>query len=87
MGGFEDADQRFGFAAACVDVKGKYVGAFAKGGGRLDDVFEFKRFGTAHGAAVLGFDDAFDTFASEHVRACGYDGIVEFFEADRAVIS
>lgn len=86
VGGLEDADQRLGFAAACVDVKGKYVGAFAEGGGRLDEIFQFERFGATHGAATLGFDDAFDTFGSEHVGTCGDDGVVELFEADWTVV-
>lgn len=87
VGGFEDADERFGFAAASVDVEGKYVGGFAKRGGRLDEIVQFERFGAAHGAAMLGLDDAFDTLVSEHVGACGNHWVVELFEADWAVVS
>ncbi len=52
----------------------------------MDERFGGEGLGAAHGAAVLGFDDAGDAVGAEGVGAGGDDGGVEGFEADGAVL-
>lgn len=82
--GFEDAEEGFGFAAACVDVEVLLVGGgFAEAGSWADKGVSFEGFSAAEGTSVLGFDDALDTFVAEDMGAGRDDGIVKVFEADR----
>ena len=52
-----------------------------------DEGVEVEGVGAAHGAAVLGFDDALDAFVAEAVGAGCDDGVVEGLEADGAVVA
>lgn len=84
--GLEDAEQGGDLAAAGVgvDVDGGERGGFAQAGGGAHQAVGAEGLGPAHGAAVLGFDDALDAFVPEHVRARGDDRVVQVPEADGA---
>ena len=81
VGCFQDAKQRFGFAAAGVSVEGEDVGALSEPGCGLDQLVDLEGFSTAHWAAVLELNDTFNTFVTEDVSACGDHWIVELFQA------
>lgn len=51
--GFENAEERFGLAAACVHAQWECVTAFAQSRRRPDQLLDLEWFRTTHGAAVL----------------------------------
>lgn len=87
--GFKDAEQGFNLGAGgTVTVRlNRQVGAFTQLGSWLDEVARFQGFGTAHGAAVLGFNDALNAGMAKNMGASCDDRVVEGFEADRAVFT
>ncbi len=86
---FKDAEQGFNLGAAGIVTVGldRQIGAFTQLGRWLDEVYHFQGFGTAHGAAVLAFNDALDAGVAKDVGAGCDDRVVEGFETDRAVFT